>query len=196
MAAQWIARQQLPATKPRTGVSARVSAGGAVQEQFPMPLRQADSFRGMMIGNKTLCRLVFSLNILYGLGTAPHNLQAQVPVGFASAPIFDEEFNETSLDTSIWSYRELGMRDLCDVDRNAVSVGEGFARIRIYTAPNARGKMTHYGGAISSQGSFLHTYGYWEAAIRFLYQPGMQTSFWIQSPTIGQIIGDPQQSGV
>jgi len=119
----------------------------------------------------------------------------QVPYGFESKPIFDEEFNQSTLDTKQWSYRGLGKRDDCEVDPSAVAVGGGFARIRIYSTKTS-GKLTHYCGAISTQSSFLHTYGYWEAAVRFKNRPGMQTSFWLQSPTIGKIIGNPQKSGV
>jgi len=119
----------------------------------------------------------------------------QVPDGFGSKPIFEEEFNRNALNAKHWSYRGLGRRDDCVVDPSAIAISQGFARIRIYST-NTNGKITNYCGAISTQSSFLHAYGYWEAAVRFKNQPGMQTSFWIQSPTIGEIIGNPQQSGV
>lgn len=120
------------------------------------------------------------------------------PHGFGATPIFDEEFNGTSLNTSVWTYRQEGQqRDDCVNDSSAVSVANGYARISIYTANNAQGQPTNYCGAITTQsGTFLHAYGYWEANVRFQYQQGTQSSFWIQSPTIGSIIGNPQQSGV
>jgi len=120
----------------------------------------------------------------------------QAPEGFGAKPAFDEEFNGTSLNKSLWSYRGLGVRDACTVDPSAVSLADGHVRIRIYTANNSHGVPTNYCGAITTSSSFLQKYGYWEAAVRFKYQPGIQTSFWIQSPTIGKIIGNPQQSGV
>lgn len=123
---------------------------------------------------------------------------AQIPTGFGTTPTFDEEFNETALNTSIWSYRGEGtQRNACYIDSSAVSVANGFARISIYTANNSQGVETNYCGAITTQnGSFLQTYGYWEANVRYQYQPGMQCSFWVQSPTIGSTINNPQQSGV
>ena len=139
----------------------------------------------------TSCFLVL---VLGAVATA-HCAYGQMPDGFGRKPIFDEEFNQTSLDTKRWSFRGLGKRDDCEVDSSAISVGGGFARIRIYSTPT-NGKLTNYCGAISTQLGFMHTYGYWEAAVRFKNQPGMQASFWLQSPTIGKIIGNPQQSGV
>lgn len=122
----------------------------------------------------------------------------RVPSGFGATPIFNEEFNESSLDQSVWTYRGEGtQRDDCLIDASAVKVTNGFARISIYTAPNAQGKQVNYCGAITTQnGSFLHTYGYWEARVRFHWQQGIQCAFWLQSPTIGTFPGDPQQSGV
>lgn len=123
---------------------------------------------------------------------------AQIPAGFGTTPTFDEEFNETAVNTSVWSYRGEGtQRNDCFIDSSAVSVANGFARINIYTANNSQGVQTNYCGALTTQnGSFLQTYGYWEANVRYQYQPGMQCSFWIQSPSQGSIINNPQQSGV
>ncbi len=147
------------------------------------------------VAQRFLKRSVLGLVILAGsAGIAV----AQVPAGFGTTPIFDEEFNGSSLDTSVWSYRGEGtQRDDCFIDSSAVHVANGYARISIYTANNAQGVPTNYCGAITTQnGSFLHAYGYWEANVRYQYQQGIQCSFWIQSPTVGATIGNPQQSGV
>jgi len=147
------------------------------------------------------CRLSFATWLFFVLpslilfGGFPASSTAQVPHEFSSKPIFDEEFDKPTLDLSKWSFRGLGKRDDCIVDPNAVSVANGVARIRIYSIKTGD-KLTNYCGAVSTQSSFLHTYGYWQAAIRFAYRPGMQCSFWIQSPSIGRYIGDPARSGV
>ena len=147
------------------------------------------------------CRIAFAAPLVCVLASLllaagfPVYSTAQVPHEFSSKPIFDEEFDKPALDFSKWSFRGLGKRDDCIVDPNAVSVANGIARISIYSLKTA-GKLTNYCGAISTQSSFLHTYGYWQAAIRFKYQPGMQCSFWIQSPSIGLYIGNPALSGV
>jgi endo-1,3-1,4-beta-glycanase ExoK len=138
--------------------------------------------------------------VLLGLGVLAAGISGMAggPSGFDSTPIFAEEFNENSLNTTIWTYRAEGkLRRYCYVDSSAVAVANGYARISIYTANNPQGVPTNYCGAITTQsGTFLHTYGYWEANVRFHYQPGMQCAFWVQSPSIGSIINNPQQSGV
>lgn len=133
-------------------------------------------------------------------GTTPTPTGSAVqgpPAGFGTNPIFDEEFNGTSLNTSVWTYRGVGaQRDDCFIDPSAVSIANGYARISIYTANNAQGKPTNFCGALTTQsGSFLHSYGYYEASVRFQYQQGMQCAFWLQSPSQGAIINNPQQSG-
>lgn len=129
---------------------------------------------------------------------APTGPTAQAPPpGFGTTPIFDEEFNGTSVNTSVWTYRQEGQqRDDCVNDSSAIAVANGYARISIYTANNAQGQPTNYCGALTTQsGTFLHSYGYWEANVRFQYQQGIQCSFWLQTPTNGAIINNPQQSG-
>lgn len=134
-------------------------------------------------------------------GTTPppptNSAGSSIPSGFGTTPIFDEEFNGTSVNTSVWTYRQEGQkRDDCYNDSSAVSVANGYARISIYTANNAQGQPTNYCGALTTQsGTFLHSYGYWEANVRFQYQQGIQCSFWVQTPSNGAIINNPQQSG-
>jgi endo-1,3-1,4-beta-glycanase ExoK len=131
-------------------------------------------------------------------GVCASHIAAQVPSGFGATPIFDEEFNGSSLDAKVWTYRGAGtVKHDCYIDSNAVSVADGHARIRIYTANNSQGVRTNYCGAITTQsGTFLHTYGYWEASVRYQYQPGMHCGFWLDSPFIrSPIVNNPQQSG-
>lgn len=66
-------------------------------------------------------------------------MAAQVPRGFGATPIFDEEFNEDSLNTTIWTYRGQGtVKHDCYIDSSAVAVANGHLRIHIYTAKNSR----------------------------------------------------------
>jgi beta-glucanase (GH16 family) len=133
-------------------------------------------------------RLAFLLSI-------PITCAAQIPAGFGATPIFDEEFNGSSLDTSVWTYRT-GVRDQCLQVPNAVTVAHGYARISIYSGEGDDGKPANYCGSITTKDHFLHSYGYWEAAVRYQYQPAIQCAWWIQSPTIGRDVDDPQRSGV
>src|SRR5882762_692110 len=117
----------------------------------------------MMIQNVKRA-LLLALSVL-ATGTCARCVVAQVPTGFGTTPIFDEEFNGTSLNPTNWTYRGAGtVKHECYIDSSAVTVADGHARIRIYTAKNSQGVQTNYCGAITTQsGTFLHRYGYWEA---------------------------------
>lgn len=76
-----------------------------------------------------------------------------------------------------------------------MSVGGGVLTIKTYTQA---GK--HYSGMIASQNltltGFEQRYGYFEARMKFNSSPGMWSAFWLQSPSIGNPIGDPATAGV
>jgi beta-glucanase (GH16 family) len=105
--------------------------------------------------------------------------------------MFDAEFNGTALDTTVWGYRELNTGTYCTYVANPLVEANGYLRISLYSYG-----ATNYCGMISTTQTFTHTYGYFEASIRYQYQPGFVCAFWLQSPTIGQTIGNPQASGV
>lgn len=54
----------------------------------------------------------------------------------------------------------------------------------------------HYTGMIGTQNHFEQLYGWFEARIDFDAVPGMWSAFWLQSPDMGQYIGDPARAGV
>jgi endo-1,3-1,4-beta-glycanase ExoK len=143
-------------------------------------------------------RAVFLGLSVLAAGICVRSMAAQVPSGFGTIPIFDEEFNGNSLDPTKWTYRGAGtVKHDCYIDSSTVAVANGHLRIHIYTAKNSQGIQTNYCGAITTQsGTFLHTYGYWEVNVRYHYQPGMHCGFWVDSPLIrSPIINNPQQSG-
>jgi beta-glucanase (GH16 family) len=106
-----------------------------------------------------------------------------------------DEFNGSSLDTTRWADRASGPRHDGVLTPDAVSVGGGVLTIKTYTEAG-----THYSGMISThrRGSdgFEQAYGYFEARIKFHSAPGQWSSFWLQSPTIADPIGDPASAGV
>jgi beta-glucanase (GH16 family) len=52
-----------------------------------------------------------------------------------------------------------------------------------------------YTGMISTQNKFESTFGYWECRMKMQKQQGHWSAFWLQSPAIGSVIGNPALSG-
>ena len=105
--------------------------------------------------------------------------------------IWSDEFQGTSLDTTKWSYRDLGAR------RDGVNVKEtvsldGIDNL-IITTEKVGNK--YHTGMIGTQGKFEYKFGYWECRMKLQKQQGHWSAFWLQSPTIGKNIGDVKNSG-
>lgn len=101
-----------------------------------------------------------------------------------------DEFDGSSLDPAKWEYRQLGIRRDAVNTRDAVRVADGELLIATFTDAG-----THYTGMIGTQGTFQQAFGYWEARIAFSGASGMWSAFWLQSPTIGNPLGDPGTAG-
>jgi beta-glucanase (GH16 family) len=103
--------------------------------------------------------------------------------------LWSDEFNGTSLDTSKWAVGTGARRNAVNT-ANAISVSGGYLTITTYTSGG-----TNYTGFIGTYNGFKATYGYFEARINFEDSPGMWSAFWLQSPTIGNPIGNPGVAG-
>ena len=51
-------------------------------------------------------------------------------------------------------------------------------------------------GTLGGSTGFEQTYGYFEARMKFNSSPGQGSAFWLQSPTIGNPLGEPEEAGV
>ncbi len=111
------------------------------------------------------------------------------PPGTGWQMLWSDEFNGTSLDTSKWA-AATGTRRNAVNTASAISVSGGYLTITTYTSGS-----THYTGFLGTSGGFKATYGYWEARINFEDSPGMWSAFWLQSPTMGNPIGNPAVAG-
>lgn len=134
---------------------------------------------------KAVARL---LAVLIAGGSGAHaSVVTDNPAGWELT--FSDEFSGSTLDSSKWSYRQLGPRRGAINTENAVSVGGGLLTIKTYTDGGV-----HYTGMIGSQGKFEQTFGYYEARMKFHSTPGQWSAFWLQSPTYG-VLGDPASAG-
>ncbi len=121
-------------------------------------------------------------------------LPAIAPAARPDPPTWSDEFAGTELDLTRWGHRASGERFDGILSPDAVAVADGVLRITTYTEDDE-----HYSGMISTLGGttgFEQTYGYFEARMKFNSRPGQWSAFWLQSPTIGDPLGDPAQAGV
>lgn len=103
--------------------------------------------------------------------------------------LWADEFNGTALNQANWDVHT-GARRHATNTPSAVAVANGNLAITTYTDA---GK--HYTGFVGSRNDFRATYGYWEARIKYNDAPGMWSAFWMQSPTMGNPIGDVAKAG-
>ncbi len=100
-----------------------------------------------------------------------------------------DEFDGAALDTTKWTAYAGERRDARN-DPRAVAVGDGALTLGVFTA-----RGVHSAGFIDTAGKFAATYGWYEARIRFRSAPGEWCAFWLQTPTMGQPVGDPAAAG-
>jgi len=103
--------------------------------------------------------------------------------------VWHDEFDGTALDTAKWTAYGGERRDARNTPA-AVSVAGGLLTITTYTENGA-----HFTGFIDTAKRFLTTYGWFEARIRFESSPGEWGALWLQSPTMGNPLGDPGAAG-
>lgn len=110
---------------------------------------------------------------------------------------FDDQFDGYSLDTTKWSYRQLGLlnpgRTKAESSVDAVRVENGALKLGMLENPARPGYYLN--GHVSTEQSFTFTYGVAAARVKFQKPRGMHGAFWMQAPTFGAVPGDAKQSG-
>jgi len=117
----------------------------------------------------------------------PHNL----PVGDKYELAWSDEFEGGELDMGKWGYRGLGpRRDAVNV-REAVSLN-GRGQL-ILTTERSNGQ--YHTAMIGTQDKYETAFGYFECRVRLQSQLGHWSAFWLQSPSLGNPVGDPKKAG-
>jgi beta-glucanase (GH16 family) len=105
--------------------------------------------------------------------------------------VWADEFDGDGLDLAKWEYRGLGKRRKAINVKEAVQL-DGQGHLRLTTSKVGEEYRT---GMIGTQGKFETVFGYFECRVKFQSQPGHWSAFWLQTPTMGKVIGDPKTSG-
>jgi beta-glucanase (GH16 family) len=110
---------------------------------------------------------------------------------------FDEEFSGTSLNQSLWNYRNEGKylpsRTKSKADRRVVSVSGGTLNLQVKPDPSHAGRYLN--SQVSTEKSYHFTYGTAAARIKFPTRRGQHGGFWLQSPTYSTYPGRPSVAG-
>ena len=104
--------------------------------------------------------------------------------------LWQDEFDAIALDSAKWEATTWTRRHATNT-LEAVSVADGILRITTYTENGV-----HHTGFLRTKNKFDARYGFFEARIRFDSTPGEWGAFWLIAPTVGTIIGDPENAGV
>lgn len=112
---------------------------------------------------------------------------------------FEDEFDGTALDTSVWNYRQEGLREAsygrgrAASDRRAVSVARGKLRLRTMADPSRPGYFLN--GHVSTEDSYTFREGIAAARIKFQRARGQHGAFWIQTPVLESRGAGPYVNG-
>ncbi len=107
---------------------------------------------------------------------------------------WQDDFNGNQLDTALWYHRDSGVRHDGFNDTTAASVdGNGTLVIKVYS-DTMNGVIKHHTGMIATKKEFK--YGKFEVKAAFTNQSGSWSAFWLQSSTMGNPVGNPQEAGM
>ena len=117
--------------------------------------------------------------------------QDSTPVGNQYKLVWSDEFEGEKLDPAKWDYRGLGpRRDAVNVKDTVSLDGDGHLVLT-----TKRSGEEYHTAMIGTQGIFETTFGYFECRVKLQQQVGHWSAFWLQTPTMGQHIGEPATAG-
>lgn len=125
--------------------------------------------------------------------TASENNGQQIkpPVGEGYELVWSDAFDGDTLDLAKWGYRNLGpRRDAVNVKETVALDGKGHLVLTTQRSGNA-----YHTAMIGTQGTFETTFGYFECRVQLQRQVGHWSAFWLQSPSMGDPVGDIASAG-
>lgn len=94
--------------------------------------------------------------------------------------VWQDEFDGTQLDETKWSHRYVGPRKGAWISKDSVSI-DGKGHLVITVRKNGD---KYEGGMIGTEKKAAWSHGYFECRVQLATEPGMNTAFWMQSPTM------------
>ena len=105
--------------------------------------------------------------------------------------VWSDEFEGKVLDFAKWDYRGLGpRRDAINVKDTVSLDGDGHLVLA-----TKRVSDKYQTAMISTQGKYETAFGYFECRVKLQKQIGHWSAFWLQSPTLGNPVGNPNKAG-
>lgn len=131
-------------------------------------------------------------SVLFSIATCEGEaIRKRLPIGSDYKLVWSDEFDAETLDLSKWGYRGLGpRRDAINV-KDTVSL-DGKGHLVLTTKRNGQ---VYHTAMIGTQGKFETTFGYFECRVRLQTQIGHWSAFWLQSPSLGNPVGDSRKAG-
>ncbi|MHC4120187.1 MAG: glycoside hydrolase family 16 protein [Planctomycetota bacterium] len=132
---------------------------------------------------------IAALTFLLTMATLTPSAEALPVEGYEL--VWSDEFDGEALDFDKWDYRGLGpRRDAVSVKETVSLDGDGHL---VLTTTRAGDK--YHTAMIGTQGKYEPTFGYFECRVKLQTQIGHWSAFWLQSPTLGNPVGDPAKAG-
>ena len=140
--------------------------------------------------NEFLFLIFLSTSIVAQNKDGPTTNTSAIPVkGYQL--FWSDEFDGNTLDFNKWDYRGLGpRRSAVNVKESVLLDGRGHLALR-----TEKQSDEYHTAMIGTQGKFETTFGYFEVKAKLQTQIGHWSAFWLQSPTMGQKIGNPNEAG-
>lgn len=139
--------------------------------------------------------LLFILSIASGCQkTAPKFANYEVLNYKSIKLVWNDEFDNNSLDTTKWEYRAEGStRAYGIVDNNKCieQNGDGFLHVKVI---ENKINNQYLIGQIGTENIYKKKYGYFECRAQVNKNKGAHVAFWLQSPHIG-LAGEPEKNG-